>query len=88
MRLIFSDEAWEDYLYWAENNPKIRDRINELIKQCRRTPFAGTGKPEALRGDLSGWWSRRISHEDRMVYRVMGAGDQQSLEIAQLRFHY
>lgn len=88
MRLIFSDEAWEDYLHWAENNPKIRDRVNELIKQCRRTPFAGTGKPEALRGDLSGWWSRRISHEDRMVYRVAGAGDQQSLEIAQLRFHY
>lgn len=88
MRLIFSDEAWEDYLYWAENNPKIRDRINELIKQCQRTPFTGTGKPEALRGDLSGWWSRRISHEDRMVYRVTGTGGQQSLEIAQLRFHY
>jgi toxin YoeB len=88
VRLIFSDEAWEDYLYWAENNPKIRDRINELIKQCQRTPFAGTGKPEALRGDLSGWWSRRISHEDRMVYRVTGTGGQQSLEIAQLRFHY
>lgn len=88
MRLIFSDEAWEDYLYWAENNPKIRDRINELIKQCQRTPFAGTGKPEALRGDLSGWWSRRISHEDRMAYRVTGTGGQQSLEIAQLRFHY
>jgi toxin YoeB len=87
VRLVFSDEAWDDYLYWAENNPKIRDRINELIKQCRRTPFAGTGKPEALRGDLSGWWSRRISHEDRMVYRVTGAGDQQNLEIAQLRFH-
>lgn len=88
MRLIFSDEAWEDYLYWAENNPKIRDRINELIKQCQRTPFTGTGKPEALRGDLSGWWSRRISHEDRMAYRVTGTGRQQSLEIAQLRFHY
>ena len=86
--MIFSDEAWEDYLYWAENNPKIRDRINELIKPGRRTPFAGIGKPEALRGDLSDWWSRRILHEDRMVYRITGAGDQQSLEIAQLRFHY
>lgn len=88
MRLIFSDEAWEDYLYWTENDPKTRDRINELIKQCQRTPFTGIGKPEALRGDLSGWWSRRISHEDRMAYRVTGAGSQQSLEIAQLRFHY
>ncbi len=58
MKLVFSDEAWEDYLYWAENNPKVRDRINELIKQCKRTPFKGVGKPEPLRGDLSGWWSR------------------------------
>jgi len=88
VKLVFSDEAWEDYLYWAENNPKVRDRINELIKQCKRTPFKGVGKPEPLRGDLSGWWSRRISHEDRMVYRVSGASDHQSLEIAQLRFHY
>ena len=88
MKLVFSDEAWEDYLFWAENNPKVRDRINELIKQCKRTPFKGVGKPEPLRGDLSGWWSRRISHEDRMVYRVSGADDNQSLEIAQLQFHY
>lgn len=88
MRLIFSDQAWDDYLYWAEKNPKIRDRINELIKQCQRTPFAGIGKPEGLRGGLSGRWSRRISHEDLMVYRVTEFGDQQSLEIAQLRFHY
>ena len=53
-----------------------------------RTPFTGVGKPEPLRGDLSGWWSRRISQEDRMVYRVTGSGDAQALEIAQLRFHY
>ena len=88
MKLVFSDEAWEDYLYWADNNPKVRDRINELIKQCRCTPFKGVGKPEPLRGDLSGWWSRRVSHEDRMVYRVSGSSDHQSLEIAQLCFHY
>ena len=88
MKLCFVDESWEDYLYWVDNNPKVRDRINELIKQCQRTPFQGVGKPEPLRGDLSGWWSRRISHEDRMVYRVGGLGDHQSLEIAQLRFHY
>ena len=88
MKLVFSDEAWEDYLYWAENSPKMRDRVNELIKQCKRTPFNGVGKPEPLRGDLTGWWSRRISQEDRMVYRMSGTGEAQSLEIAQLRFHY
>lgn len=88
MKLVFSDQAWEDYKYWVNTNDKVRDRINELIKQCKRTPFKGTGKPEPLKGDLTGWWSRRISQEDRMVYRVSGTGDSQSLEIAQLRFHY
>lgn len=88
MKLVFSDQAWEDYQYWVNINDKVRDRINELIKQCKRTPFKGTGKPEPLKGDLTGWWSRRISQEDRMVYRVSGAGGGQSLEIAQLRFHY
>ena len=88
MKLVFSNEAWEDYQHWVDTNPKIKDRINELIKQCQRTPFKGVGKPEPLRGDLSGWWSRRITQEDRMVYRVTGSGDAQSLEIAQLRFHY
>ena len=88
MKLVFSNEAWEDYQHWVNTNPKIKDRVNELIKQCQRTPFKGVGKPEPLRGDLSGWWSRRITQEDRMVYRVTGADDAQSLEIAQLRFHY
>ena len=88
MKLVFSTEAWEDYQHWVATNSKIKDRINDLIKQCQRTPFKGVGKPEPLRGDLSGWWSRRITKEDRMVYRVIGAGDAQSLEIAQLRFHY
>ncbi|WP_391481688.1 Txe/YoeB family addiction module toxin [Nereida sp. NH-UV-3] len=88
MKLVFSSTAWEDYQFWSNNNPKIHTRINELIKQCTRTPFTGVGKPEPLRGDLSGWWSRRISREDRMVYRVVGSDEAQSLEIAQLRFHY
>lgn len=88
MKLVFSEQAWEDYQYWVNTNGKFRDRINDLIKQCQRTPFQGTGKPEPLKGDLSGWWSRRISQEDRMVYRVSGSGNIQSLEIAQLRFHY
>lgn len=88
MKLVFSDQAWEDYQHWVNTNEKIRDRVNALITQCKRTPFEGTGKPEPLKGDLTGWWSRRISREDRMVYRVSGTGDHQSLEIAQLRFHY
>jgi toxin YoeB len=88
VKLVFSDQAWDDYQHWVNTNDKVRDRINELIKQCKRTPFKGTGKPEPLKGDLTGWWSRRISQEDRMVYRVSGSGNSQSLEIAQLRFHY
>lgn len=88
MKLIFSTQAWEDYLHWCATSPKTRDRINDLIRQAMRTPFNGTGKPEPLRGDLTGWWSRRITSEDRMVYRVSGSGADQRLEIAQLRFHY
>ncbi|APZ54414.1 Txe/YoeB family addiction module toxin [Salipiger abyssi] len=88
MRLIFSDAAWEDYLHWHHTDPKLFQRINALIKEARRSPFHGAGKPEPLRGDLSGWWSRRITREHRMVYRVRGAGEDQSLEIAQLRYHY
>ncbi|MBR0560718.1 Txe/YoeB family addiction module toxin [Neokomagataea anthophila] len=88
MKLVFSDPAWEDYLYWIKADDKIHERINEFIKQCKRAPFKGTGKPEPLKGDLTGWWSRRISQEDRMVYRVRGTGADQALEIAQLRFHY
>jgi toxin YoeB len=88
VKLIFSTQAWEDYLHWGETSPKIRDRVNDLIRQAMRTPFNGTGKPEPLRGDLTGWWSRRITSEDRMVYRVSGSGADQRLEIAQLRFRY
>ncbi|MEM6832989.1 MAG: Txe/YoeB family addiction module toxin [Pseudomonadota bacterium] len=88
MRLIFASQAWQDYLYWTGSNPKTALRINEMIKQCQRTPFQGIGKPEPLQGDLRGWWSRRISQEHRMVYRVKGSGENQALEIAQLRFHY
>jgi toxin YoeB len=89
MRLIFSDEAWEDYLFWqSQGDRKTLDRINTLIKETTRSPFSGIGKPEPLKGDLSGWWSRRITDEHRMVYRVTGKGDAQSLELSQLRYHY
>lgn len=88
MRLIFADRAWEDYLHWQAANANGLDRVNALIRECMRTPFKGTGKPEPLRGDLHGWWSRRITLEDRLVYRVTGKGETQQLEIAQCRFHY
>lgn len=89
MKLVFSTEAWEDYLWWqSPGNEKGLERVNDLIKATRRDPFRGIGKPEGLKGDLSGWWSRRITDEHRFVYRVSGAGAAQSLEIAQLRYHY
>ena len=88
MKLIFSQHAWEDYLHWQTNDPTTLRRVNELIKECLRTPFTGTGKPEPLKGDLKGWWSRRITLEDRLVYRVTGAKAAQQLEISQCRFHY
>ncbi len=88
MKVVFSDHAWEDYLHWVENDRSQLTRLNTLINECRRTPFTGIGKPEPLRGDLQGWWSRRLTREDRLIYRVVGKGDEQRLEIAQCRFHY
>ena len=88
MRLIFHGRAWEDYLHWQANDRNILDRLNVLIRECQREPFKGIGKPEPLRGDLQGWWSRRITLEDRLVHRVTGRGGAQQLEIAQCRFHY
>lgn len=89
MKLVFSDDAWDDYLWWqSEGDGKGLGRVNDLIRQTRRQPFRGIGKPEPLKGDLSGWWSRRITGEHRFVYRVGGKGEAQQLEIAQLRYHY
>ncbi len=84
MKLIFSEEAWEDYLYWQKQDRRMVERINKLIRETQREPFEGVGKPEALKHALSGFWSRRITDEHRMVYRVEG----DDLLIAQLRFHY
>ena len=84
MKLIFADVAWEDYLDWQKQDRRMVDRINKLIREIQREPFAGIGKPEALKHALSGFWSRRITDEHRMVYRVEG----NDLLIAQLRFHY
>ena len=83
MRLVFAEQAWEDYLNWAASDPNTLERLNGLIKECLRSPFKGTGKPEPLKGDLKGWWSRRITREDRLVYRMTGTGSMQQLEIAQ-----
>lgn len=84
MELVFLTHAWDDYIYWQSTDKKMLKRVNELIKQCQRTPFEGIGKPEGLKGDLSGWWSRRITQEHRLVYRV----ENNRLIIAQCRNHY
>lgn len=84
MRLLFSERAWDDYQWWQAHDPKTLERINTLIKETSRNPFQGIGKPEPLRGDLSGWWSRRITQEHRLVYRAVDG----VLQIAQCRYHY
>jgi toxin YoeB len=88
MKLKFSSRAWTEYLLWQNDDSGVMLRVNALIEECRRHPFTGIGKPEGLKGDLSGWWSRRITSEHRLVYRVTGSGTDQTLEIAQCRFHY
>jgi len=84
MKLIFSEQAWEDYLYWQKQDPKLLERINLLIKEITRQPFSGIGKPEPLKHALAGYWSRRINDEHRIVYKIHDG----SLLIAQLRYHY
>jgi len=84
MNLIWSTSSWEDYLYWQKVDKKVVRRINELVKSCIRTPFEGIGKPEALKEDLQGYWSRRITSEHRLVYKC----DDDRLFIAACRYHY
>ncbi|WBO22459.1 Txe/YoeB family addiction module toxin [Sphingomonas abietis] len=88
MKITFSSVAWDHYLYWQAEDAKVLARLNALLKECQRDPFRGTGKPEPLGGNLSGWWSRRINSEHRLVYRVAGKGDRQALEVAACRYHY
>jgi toxin YoeB len=88
MKLLWTDLAWEDYLHWQDADRNAARRINELIKDARRNPFNGIGKPEPLKGDLAEWWSRRITGEHRLVYRVIGKADTQRIEIAACRYHY
>ena len=84
MKIVFADRAWEDFTYWVEHDRKMAARIVRLIKEIQRAPFEGLGKPEPLKYDLAGFWSRRISEEHRLVYAV--EGDQ--ILIAQARYHY
>jgi toxin YoeB len=88
MNLLWSDTGWEDYLYWQENDQNILRRVNALIGDIRRDRFRGIGKPEPLHDNLSGWWSRRISSDHRLVYRIVGTGDNQRIEIIMCRYHY
>jgi len=84
MKIVFLDPGWEDYLYWQGFDKSILKKINALIKEIERIPFEGNGKPEPLRHNLSGWWSRRINLEHRLVYKV----ENDSIIILQCRYHY
>ena len=84
MKYIFVDESWEDYLYWQKTDKSKLKKINELIKDIARNPFDGLGKPEALKHKYAGFWSRRIDHEHRLIYRVV----EDEIQIAKCRFHY
>jgi len=84
MRLVFSDRAWDDLVHWMQSDRQLAIRIVRLVEEVKRDPFSGIGKPEPLKHEFSGYWSRRINEEHRMIYKV--AGDD--LLIAQLRYHY
>ena len=84
MRYVFVDESWEDYLYWQNTDKKKLRKINELLKDIARNPFDGTGKPEPLKHKYSGFWSRRIDDEHRLIYKY----EDNEIQIAKCRFHY
>ncbi len=84
MKKVWDDSAWDDYLHWQKTDKKMLNKVNELIKNCERTPFSGLGKPEPLKDNLKGYWSRRIDKKHRLVYKAEG----ETLFIAQCRFHY
>ncbi len=84
MEIVWQKNAWEDYLFWQKNDKQKLKRINELIKDCQRNKFEGIGKPEPLKENLAGFWSRRIDNEHRFVYKI----EENRLHIIQCRFHY
>ena len=87
MKVLFTARGWAHYLHWAEADPPVLARLNALIEAARRDPFKGIGKPEALKHELKGFWSRRIDQEHRFVYRVTGAGADQMIVVVQCRYH-
>lgn len=88
MNVRFTPRGWREYREWLSDDPKRLAKLNSLIEDVRRDPFRGLGKPEPLKGDHAGWWSRRISDEHRLVYRVTGSGETAQVEIARCRDHY
>jgi toxin YoeB len=84
MELVWQTHAWDDYLFWQKQDKKVLERINDLIKDCMRSPFKGIGKPEPLKGNYSSCWSRRITDEHRLVYKMK----DDRLHILQCRYHY
>ncbi|MDO9415970.1 Txe/YoeB family addiction module toxin [Pararhizobium sp.] len=88
MKIQFSQDGWDDLQYLIAIDPKLLQKILILLKECQRTPFSEIGKPEPLRNELKGWWSRRITQEHRLVYRITGTAENQTLEIAACRNHY
>ena len=88
MKVIFSSRSWDEYVAWQAEDPKLAARLNRLLHDTMRDSFRGVGKPEPLRENWKGWWSRRIDDAHRLIYRVTSIGDDQRLEIAQCRYHY
>ena len=93
MKKLWTDIGWEDYIYWQTQDKKTLKKINELIKDIERSGYDGIGHPEALRGDLTGWWSRRIDEKNRLVYRLISDAtdddiNNNAIEIAQCKGHY
>ncbi|WP_028298371.1 Txe/YoeB family addiction module toxin [Olivibacter sitiensis] len=89
MNIEFTPEAWEDLEYWMDNDKEAEKKIRDLLKEIKRTPFHGIGKPEPLKHSLKGFWSRRITGEHRLVYQVSGTkGKDQTCSVIQCRFHY
>ncbi len=84
MDLNFTENAWDDYIYWSNNHKDTHQKINVLIKECQRMPFEGIGKPEPLKHNMAGYWSRRINQEQRLVYKIM----DDTLVIVSCRYHY
>ena len=88
MRILWGPEGWDDYRHWQEAEAKILRQVNALIEDIGRHPFEGLGRPEPLWRELEGWWSRRITRKDRLVYRILGADDEELIEIIGCRYHY